>query len=253
VKESKMIFKSCDDLYYVSIDGNSQEFMEPIVYTKYLLQKVYKEKLIANAHEPRFDLGEKVGIYDFNIHSYDYLEHYEVVRKTQRILTVIANAYKWVDDDLLIKMLRDKAEEIRKISLGGGITNMEYIINQAIINKDTIDVTPNKTIRFLKNRFHRHEPEDDSNDFIFINRALGLFSKDANYRKIEAFISDYNLNKKTLFKCVIAEGTCLHPKTISRYLKENPELEEMYLAVKDNSGTKEQQQIRKDYSSRKCG
>ena len=64
-------------------------------------------------------------------------------------------------------------------------------------------------------------------------------------------MADYNLNEKTMYKCVVAQGTGLSEKTITRYFKDYPELEEIYFAIKSHSGTKDQQRFRRSYKKRK--
>ncbi len=70
-------------------------------------------------------------------------------------LNQIAAAHKQFPDDSVKYMLIDVAKRMRNISKGGMISNggYGYIIDKAIDLKDETYVTPNTTIRYLKNPY----------------------------------------------------------------------------------------------------
>src|SRR5210317_35587 len=107
-----------------------------------------------------------------------YIEEKEVKYVTENLLNLMANAYKWIKEDDLYSMLSDFAEKLRKKSLGGVIPAGMYkhFINTAIINKDTIEVVPNKTLRFLTNPYYVFKEDEYSRRkqlrIELINKAL---------------------------------------------------------------------------------
>ena len=76
--------------------------------------KAYKNVLV-------FDLGSNVDVFE-HFTPRSYIEQQFVKSTTEYLLLQVANAYKWVDDELLINMLTDFADNIRKKSLGGVIS-----------------------------------------------------------------------------------------------------------------------------------
>ena len=75
--------------------------------------------------------------------------------KTEWRLNQIAAAYKRFPDDSVKQTLTDVAKRMRNRSKGGMISNGDYecIVDKAIYLKDVTDVTPNTTIRYLKNPY----------------------------------------------------------------------------------------------------
>jgi hypothetical protein len=137
----------------------------------------------------------------------------------------MANAYKWIKEDDLYSMLSDFSEKLRKKSLGGVIPVGVYkhFINTAIINKDTIEVVPNKTIRYIVNPKYDYIGVPYEERHILqreiINVAIGLEKRRDNYDAIYEAIVDYDLNQKRLTKRIL-----IYKRQISNFSIQRDEL-----------------------------
>jgi len=111
------------------------------------------------------DLGRDIPIFKWFISNKSTWESYAVMNKTEWLLNQIAAAHKQFPEDSLKNMLTDAAKRMRNISKGGMISNAgyEFIIDKAIDLKDFTDVSPNATIRYLKNPYFIWEKEDFEN------------------------------------------------------------------------------------------
>ena len=201
------------------------------------------------------DLNEKYEIFQEFIPP-GYINEKEVKYVTENLLNLMANAYKWIDEDDLYSMLSDFAEKLRKKSLGGIIPvgMYENYVNSAIINKDTIEVVPNKMARYIVNPYYDYtgvpfkERKTLQNEII--NLAIGLEKKGDNYDTIYESIVDYDLNQNKLTKRMLESLAGVSYATIKNYLKEYPELDEAFKQVNRLSGT-EKQQLNKKYNQAK--
>jgi len=200
----------------------------PIVTTKELIKKQYKDILISKRDMLVLDLGYSIDIFEY-FPPTKYIEENYVKSTTEYLLLQVSNAYKWVYDDVLYNLLKDYADQIRKKSLGGIIhfdMYKNYIIS-AIKNKDTIEVETNKKLRFLTNPYYVYK----EGEYLIrgqlkkelINRALSEEKKQVNFKKICDFISDYNLDLKSITKKIIAQKTGLSYATVKSYIKNNKE------------------------------
>jgi hypothetical protein len=149
--------------------------------------KAYKNVLV-------FDLGSNVDVFE-HFTPRKYIEQQFVKSTTEYLHLQVANAYKCVDDELLINMLTDFADNIRKKSLGGviGVDMYNHYIDKAIELKNTIEVEPNKTIRFLTNPFYVKQIGEDTNKIKaeLINRQLANDKNKDSYDIIEDEICCY--------------------------------------------------------------
>ena len=143
-------------------------------------------------------------------------------------------------------MLTVAAKRMRNISKGGVISNAgyEFIIDKAIELKDVTDVLPNTTIRYLKNPYFVWGKGDFENrKEIYRTHLNGVINRgisEINYELIRTILIDYDLNQKKMTKTILKDATRLSLSTIKNYLKNYPELNEIYQSIKDNSGTVKQ-------------
>jgi hypothetical protein len=224
-----------------------QQFEFPIVPTEFSIKRNLMETFKAYKNVLVFDLGSNVDVFE-HFTPRNYIEEQLVRSTTEYLLLQVANAYKWVGDDLLFNMLYDFADKIRKKSLGGVISLEMYneYIEKAIELKDTIDVEPNTTIRFLTNPFYVKQIGEDINKIKaeLINRQLANDNKKDNYDIIEDEICCYDLNQKKLTKKLLAEITGLSYATTKNYLNDYPALNDAYEQVNRLSGTDKQHKNR---------
>lgn len=231
------------------------EFEFPVVTTKELIIKEYKDILKANRDTYVLDLGCPVNIFEY-FPPANYIDENYVRSTTEYLLLQVANAYKWVDSDVLYNMLEDYADKIRKRSLGGIIQVGMYknYIQSAIDNMDTIEVETNKTLRFLTNPYYDFKEGEYSLRkqlrVELINKALSEEKKEINLKKIHNYIVDYDVSLKTITKKMIAIETGLSYATIKNYLKFDPELAYVFLEVRKASGTGKQKSYRTYYKNR---
>lgn len=217
----------------------SDEFENEFVMTKEILLKVFDDELKANQDSSKLDLGCNIPIYEWYTNKRYFIEPSEVMRYTEYVLFNIANAYKYLDDQIIRDRLINEANSLRNQSLGSMLNNdsYEYIINQAILNKDTRLVKPNTSIRFLKNPYFTKNKTDYK---IEINQLLNQEVVNKNYKLIFDCISDYDLNQKRLTKNILSQVTGISLATIKNYLNKFQELNEMFEVIKMHSGTKSQ-------------
>ena len=233
----------------------NNEFEFPVVLTKYAITHMLKPLLVSIPDVLVLDLNEKYEIFQEFIPP-GYINEKEVKYVTENLLNLMANAYKWIKEDDLYSMLSDFAEKLRKKSLGGIIPvgMYENYVNSAIINKDTIEVVPNKMARYIVNPYYDYtgvpfkERKTLQNEII--NLAIGLEKKGDNYDTIYESIVDYDLNQNKLTKRMLESLAGVSYATIKNYLKEYPELDEAFKQVNRLSGT-EKQQLNKKYNQAK--
>lgn len=233
----------------------NEDFEFPIVLTKYAIEHLLRELFISVPDVLVVDLGKKYDIFQEFIPP-GYIEGNEVKYVTENLLNLTANAYKWVDEDNLYILLEAFAKKLRNKSLGGIIPAGMYkhYVHTAVMNKDTIEVIPNKTIRYVVNPYYdytgvpyeqRHALQRE-----IINIAIGLEKRKDNYDIIFETIVDYDLNQKRLTKRILESLTGVSYATIKNYINEHPELEEAFKQVNRLSGT-EKQNINRKYNQAK--
>jgi hypothetical protein len=217
----------------------SDEFENAFVMTKEILLKVFDAELKESKDNPKLDLGYNVPIYNWITNKKCFIEPSEVMSHTEYVLFNIANAYKYLDDQIIRDRLINEANSLRNQSLGSMLNSesYDYIINQAILNKDTRLVKPNTSIRFLKNPYFTKNKTDYK---IEINQLLNQEVVYKNHKLIFDCISDYDLNQKRLTKNILAQITGVSLATIKNYLNKHKELNEMFETIRMNSGTKSQ-------------
>lgn len=236
-------------------ENAQEEFDFPIVLTKELIKKCLKDYFKQNPNQYIIDLLEPVEVFRF-FRPTQPIEEEFVLCKTEKLLLLAANSLKWVNEDNLKEVLTDFASKIRKMSLGGVIPAdaYPYLVDQALSLKDTIEVIPNDTIRFITNPFYKFKENEYKNrkelKFRTINKILGDEASQATYNKIYNCIVDYNLSDKCISKKIIAKKTGLGYTTIKNYVSSNPELKEVFEAIKDASRNQLQKQNRKYYLSK---
>ncbi|MDM9631611.1 hypothetical protein [Robiginitalea aurantiaca] len=228
------------------------EFELPVVNTVKLLKRQHKEFLMSNPDKSRIAIarkGDSVKVFDFNISMVGVIDRHQIISETKYYLKLISNAYKWLDESILRGYLMKVGVDIQNRCLGYRIPDdvlLEFV-NDAIIEKDTMEIRPNRSIRFLKNPYYLRKVSEDNSETKEINQLLGQERRSETFEIIEIALADYDLNSRTLTKSHLADLIGLSNKTVSSYLKEHPELREMYDAIKSNSGTEEQQMIRRYY------
>lgn len=217
----------------------SDEFENAFVMTKEILLKVFDAELKVNQDSSKLDLGCNIPIYEWYTNKKHFIEPSEVMSHTEYVLFNIANAYKYLDDQIIRDRLINEANSLRNQSLGSMLNSesYDYIINQAILNKDTRLVKPNTSIRFLKNPYFTKNKTDYK---IEINQLLNQEVVYKNHKLIFDCISDYDLNQKRLTKKILALITGNSLSTIKNYLNKYQELNEMFETIRMNSGTKSQ-------------
>lgn len=217
----------------------SDEFENEFVMTKEILLKVFDAELKVNQDSSKLDLGCNIPIYEWYTNKRHFIEPSEVMSHTEYVLFNIANAYKYLDDQIIRDRLINEANILRNQSLGSMLNSdsYDYIINQAILNKDTRLVKPNTSIRFLKNPYFTKNKKDFK---IEINQLLNQEVVNKNHKLIFDCISDYDLNQKKLNKNILAQITGVSLATIKNYLNNYQELNEMFEVIKMHSGTKSQ-------------
>ena len=89
------------------------EFEFPIVTTKELIIKEHIDLLKASRGTYVLDLGCLINIFEY-FPPANYIEENYVKSTTEYLLLQVANAYKWIDEDVLYNMLSDFAEKLRK-------------------------------------------------------------------------------------------------------------------------------------------
>jgi len=202
------------------------------------------------------DLGRDIPIFKWFISNKSTWESYTVMNKTEWLLNQIAAAHKQFPEDSLKNMLTDAAKRMRNISKGGVISNAgyEFIIDKAIDLKDFTDVSPNATIRYLKNPYFIWEKEDFENrKEIYRTHLNGVINRgitEVNFELIKTKLIDYDLNKKKMNKTILKDATNLSLSTIKNYLNDYPELKEIYQSIKENSATAKQIK-QKEYNTNK--
>jgi hypothetical protein len=227
-----------------------EDFEFPVVSTKYAIEHSWRPTLVSNPDMLILDLKQTYGIFQEFIPP-GYIKDYDVKYVTQNILLQIANAYKWIDDDNLYALLMDFANKLRKKSLGGVISVGLYedYVRSAMINKDTLFLEPNKSIRYLYNPYYDYTgiPFDERKQFRTdrLNEVIGLEKRKDNYETIYEAIVDYDLRQKRLTKRILESNTGLSYATIKNYLNEHSELAEAFKEINRHSGTTLQQQYRK--------
>ena len=229
---------------------HSNDFEFPVVLTKYAIEHSWRPTLVSNRDMLILDLKQNYGIFQEFIPP-GYIKEQEVKYVTQNLLLQIANAYKWIDDDNLYALLMDFANKLRKKSLGGVISVSMYedYVRSAMINKDTLFLEPNKSIRYLYNPYYDYTgiPLDERKQFRIdqLNVVIGLEKRRDNYDTIYEAIVDYDLGQKRLTKRILESLTGLSYATIKNYLNEHTELELAYNEINRHSGTVMQQLHRK--------
>ena len=227
-----------------------EDFEFPVVLTKYAIEHHWRTTLVGLPGMLILDLKKNYGIFQEFIPP-GYIKEQEVKYVTQNLLLQIANAYKWIDDDNLYALLMDFANKLRKKSLGGVISVGMYedYVRSAMINKDTLLLEPNKSIRYLYNPYYDYTgiPFDERKQFRTdrLNEAIGLEKRKDNYETIYEAIVDYDLAQKRLTKRILESNTGLSYATIKNYLNEHSELAEAFKEINRHSGTTLQQQYRK--------
>ncbi|CAI8305503.1 MAG: Uncharacterised protein [Flavobacteriaceae bacterium] len=227
------------------------------VETESSLIKKHKLLLWENRNDfIMIDLGRDIPIFKWFISNKSTWESYAVMNKTEWLLNQIAAAHKQFPEDSLKNMLTDAAKRMRNISKGGMISNAgyEFIIDKAIDLKDFTDVSPNATIRYLKNPYFVWEKGDFENrKEIYRTHLNGVINRgitEVNFELIKTKLIDYDLNKKKMNKTILKDATNLSLSTIKNYLNDYPELKEIYQSIKENSATAKQIK-QKEYNTNK--
>jgi hypothetical protein len=227
------------------------------VETELSLIRKHKQLLWDSKNEfIMIDLGRDIPVFKWFISNKSTWESYTVMHKTEWLLNQIAAAHKQFPDDSVKYMLTDVAKRMRNISKGGMISNggYGYIVDKAIDLKDETYVTPNTTIRYLKNPYFIWEKGDfeNKNDIYrtHLNGVINRGISEVNYELIKTILTDYDLNEKKMNKTILKDATSLSLSTIKNYLNNYSELKQIYQSIKDNSGTAEQRK-QKEYNSNK--
>jgi hypothetical protein len=227
--------------------SDHNEFDFPIVETEYSLKRKCKDIFIQNKDMFILDLGENTPIYKWFVNPKISIEHYNVLYFTEKLISDVANAYKQAPEATLRKMLVDVAVRLKNISKGSVINPEGYdtIINQSLHNKDIKEVEPNDTIRFLENPYYRFEDYKFKNKNELkkhlISEALGKEKTDRTYYSISNTIADYDLNNGKITKKILSELSGVSLSTVKSYLKNNKELNFMFLEIERNSRTLQQE------------
>ena len=227
------------------------------IETEISLIEKHKQLLRENKNDfIMIDLGRDIPVFKWFISDKFTWESNTVMNKTEWLLNQIAAAHKQFPEYSLKCMLTDAAKRMRNISKGGMISNAGYenIIDKAIDLKDCTDVTPNSTIRYLKNPYFIWEKGDFENRKeiyrTHLNGAINRGIGEVNFELIKTILIDYDLNQKKMTKTILKDATSLSLSTIKNYLNKYPELNEIYLTIKENSGTTKQRK-QKEYNTNK--
>ena len=227
------------------------------VETESSLIKKHKQLLWENRNDfIMIDLGRDIPIFKWFIYNKSSWESHAVMNKTEWLLKQIAAAHKQFPEDSVKDMLTDAAKRMRNISKGGMISNAgyEYIIDKAIELEEVTDVMPNTTIRYLKNPYFVWGKGDLVNrKEIYRTHLNGVINRgisEVNYELIRTVLIDYDLCQKKMTKTILKDATRLSLSTIKNYLKNYPELKEIYQSIIDNSGTLKQRK-QKEYNTNK--
>ena len=230
------------------------QFENSIVETKYSLNSRYKNFMKENRDVLVFDLGAKIPIFSHYISKKTNIEHWMAKGFLVSHLTNITNAYKQFDARILERMLIEEAEKVQRISKGSVLTNqyLNYCIDNAIINNDTIQVDCNSSVRFLTNPYYDFTKEEYNNRKNIIskirNKYIGnLKAKDTN-KLIYDCISDHNCSLGQITKKSLSNGSKLSLGTINNYLKSYPVLNVHFNEVRGLSAS-EKQLARKRYNN----
>ena len=227
------------------------------IETEISLIEKHKQLLRENKNDfIMIDLGRDIPVFKWFISDKFTWESSTVMKKTEWLLNQIAAAHKQFPEYSLKCMLTDAAKRMRNISKGGVISNAgyEYIIDEAIDLKDCTVVTPNSTIRYLKNPYFIWEKGDFENrKEIYRTHLNGVINRgitEVNFELIKTKLIDYDLNKKKMNKTILKDATNLSLSTIKNYLNDYPELKEIYQSIKETSGTVKQIK-QKEYNTNK--
>ena len=227
------------------------------IETEISLIEKHKQLLRENKNDfIMIDLGRDIPVFKWFISDKFTWESNTVINKTEWLLNQIAAAHKQFPEDSLKNMLTDAAKRMRNISKGGMISNAgyEFIIDKAIDLKDFTDVSPNATIRYLKNPYFIWEKGDFENrKEIYRTHLNGVINRgitEVNFELIKTKLIDYDLNKKKMNKTILKDATNLSLSTIKNYLNDYPELKEIYQSIKENSATAKQIK-QKEYNTNK--
>ena len=232
------------------IDNNEiLKFENPIVETEYSLLIRYKDHLKKNKELMVFDLKEVIPIYSHYIKKNNNIEPWEAKYFINNHLTNITNAFKQFDERIIEYMLIDEAKKIMNIAKGSVLSSqyLTYCIDNAIINKDTIEVKLNSSIRFLTNPYYEWKENEYNNrkhiKSNIINTLLGNEKVNKNYNLIYEYICDHDCNKGAITKKSLSIETGLSLRTIKNYLNKYIPLNELFDKVKELSKTEKQRQI----------
>jgi hypothetical protein len=227
------------------IDHNEFDF--PVVETESSLIRKYRDLFIQNKDMLILDLEENIPVFKWWVNSKSSIEHYNVLPYTEKLILEVANAHKQFPAASLRLMLEDVAVRVKNISKGSVISPEGYdtIINQSLDNKDTKEVKPNSEIRFLvnphyifKNGKFKNRKELKKH---LISEALGKEKTDMTYNSISNAIADYDLNNGKITKKILSEISRVSLSTVKSYLKNNKELNFMFLEIERNSRTLQQE------------
>lgn len=220
------------------------QFENPLVETEFSLQRQYHKYFKENKELIFIDLTEKIPIYRHNINPKVNIESYQAINFLVYHLTNITNAYKQYPSEIINTMLFVEAKKVKELAKGSKLTDKSliYYIDNAIINKDTITVKSNSTIRFLSNPFYITKigecVEKEKNKQI--NKILGNKKKSNNMTVIENSIRDHDCFQGQITKKSLAKDSGLALRTINNYLKEFDSLNDLFNEVKKYSKTEKQ-------------
>lgn len=222
-------------------------FENPIVETEYSLQNKYKKHLLNHKDIYIFDLKNLIPIYSYYIKKSINIESWQAKHFLNNHLTNITNAYKQFDTKIIERMLIDEAEKVQSLSKGNMLPDsyLNYSVDNAIINYDTIKVKSNSTIRFLTNPYYEWQENEYENKrqlkSKLINQYLGNLKVNKNYQLIYDFICDHDCNNGAITKKSLASDLGFCRRTINNYLSKYLTLNELFNTVKKLSKSVKQQ------------
>jgi hypothetical protein len=222
------------------------QFENPIVETEYSLNIRYKNFMKENRDILVFDMGENISIYKHYINAKTNIEHWMAKDFLKNHLTNITNAYKQFDERIIEIMLQEEAEKIQRIAKGSVLTNqyLNYCIDEAKTNKDTIEIEYNSSIRFLTNPYYIFKNEDypnrESIKSKLRNKYLGNIKTSNNHKLIYNCISDHDCNEGQITKKSLSNSSNLSLRTINNYLKKYPVLNVYFNEVRELSASDKQ-------------